>query len=136
MSSQGLLSSLQSDNRRATPLPVVSNFRVSADGMDDAEVALQHFVVGGEAFPFAAYKVVDGRLIGLDTKAPMMVAAERRDIRQQESSKICYGESKRLALARHGAASLSRRKRLFVFFMMLAVIAAMFAWLFAPVSSQ
>ncbi len=70
----GLLSSrmLQSDNRTAVPLPVSSDFIVSTAGTEE-RIRLQHFVVGGESYPFATYRVVDGIIIGLDTRATMMV---------------------------------------------------------------
>lgn len=103
------------DGRAATPTSVVSSVAVvGEDGCKNGEVAVQHFLCGGELIPFVPYKVADGKFVGVDLDGPVLRPATRST--GDTGAASCVGESSRLEQARRGGVSPkpSRRQSIYL----------------------
>lgn len=91
------------DGRTALPTSMVSTVAViGEDGRECGKAMVQHFICGGEQFPFVPYKVVDGRFVGVDLDGPVLRPAARST--GDTGAVSCVGESSHLGPARQDGA--------------------------------
>ena len=123
------------DGRAATPTSVVSSVSVvGEDGCKSGEATVQHFLCGGELFPFVPYKVSNGKFVGVDLDGPVLRPATRSI--GDTGAVSCVGESSLSEQARQDGVLL-RPSRMQLIYLAARIVLGMatVALLFACIRS-